>query len=303
MDVLYPFREVYNNYNDSMWWRDRITQRVLRPIHARQYDSEFQVMKEGWNTLIILDGCREDLFREVVDISEFDSYEIRTSAGSATNEWVERNFDGQALTDTVYVTGNPVVSREVQTAFHAFIEVWRDGFDRELGTVPPDQVTEAAIEAQQEYPDKRLIVHYLQPHYPFIGYPELQYSTFEATGEMAVESANKGASDVWDALGEGLVGYDTVWEAYTENLNVVMKDINKLLESTQGKSVVTADHGNLLGERVSPLGIRLYGHPPYIYHPDLRHVPWAVTGEDSDKSEQQVNPDVEEKLRSLGYVG
>lgn len=259
-------------------------------------------MDEKWNTLIVLDGCREDLFREVVDTSRFDSYETRTSAGSATNEWTKKNFAGQALTDTVYVTGNPVVSRQVQTAFHAFIEVWRDGFDENYGTVPPEPVTKAAIEAREEFPDKRLIVHYMQPHYPFIGYPELRYTTFGGTDEIKVESAKTGASDVWEALGKGLVDKETVGEAYAKNLEIVMKSADGLIEAEGGKSVVTADHGNLLGERVSPLRVRLYGHPPYIHHPALREVPWAVTGESDNIEERQVDADVDDQLHSLGYT-
>jgi len=259
-------------------------------------------MDEEWDTLIVLDGCREDLFREVVDPSKFDSYETRTSAGSVTSEWTSKNFAGQALTDTVYVTGNPVASRHVRTAFHAFIEVWRDGFDKNHGTVPPESVTEAAIEARKKYPDKRLIVHYIQPHYPFIGNPGLRYTTFGGTNEMEVVSSEAGASDVWDALGKGLVGKREVWEAYAENLDIVMESANKLIEVEDCKTVVTSDHGNLLGERVSPFHVRLYRHPPYIHHPDLREVPWAVTGKSDSTEERQVNADIEEQLRSLGYT-
>ena len=284
------------------WWRNRIAQRVIRPVQNRRYNSDFRVIDEEWDTLIVLDGCREDLFREIINTSRFDSYETRMSAGSATDEWTIKNFAGQALTDTVYITGNPVVSRQIQTAFHAFIEVWRDGFDKNQGTVPPEPVTEAAIEARKEYPDKRLIVHYMQPHYPFIGFPELRYTTFGGTDAMEVEPAKTGASDVWEALGKGLVDKETVWEAYGENLNIVMESANELIEAEEGRSVVTADHGNLLGERVSPLRIRLYGHPPYIHHHDLRVVPWAVTGESDDVDERQVDADVEDQLRSLGYT-
>lgn len=302
MNILYPLEEIYKNYSQPMWWRNRVAQRVIRPIQKKANKSDFRVMDEEWDTLIILDGCREDLFREVVDISQFDSYETRISAGSATNEWTKNNFTGQALTDTVYVTGNPVVSRQVQTAFHAFIEVWRDGFDENHGTVPPEAVTRAAMEARKKYPHKRLIVHYLQPHYPFIGYPELRYTTLGGTDEIEIESAKSGASDVWKALGNGLVKREKVWEAYAKNLELVMKSADKLIETEDGKTIVTSDHGNLLGEPVSLLRLRLYGHPPYIHHPDLRKVPWAITGGLGGKEKRQVDADVEDQLRNLGYT-
>jgi hypothetical protein len=302
MDVLYPFREVYQNYNRKSWWKARIAHRLIGRFQERVHESEFRVMDEEWDTLIVLDACREDLFREVVDISQFDSYETRTSAGSATNEWCEKNFVGQALTDTVYVTGNPVVSREVQTAFHAFIEVWRTGFDEEIGTVPPDVVTKAAVEARKNYPNKRLIVHYLQPHYPFIGYPELRYANFGDTEELNVDSVKKEADDVWQAVDEGLVDSGKVWSAYADNLEKVMDDVQKLIGTVEGKTVITSDHGNLLGEKVSPLLISLFGHPPNVYHSNLREVPWAVIKGSKEKNEHQADVDVEKQLESLGYV-
>ena len=119
---------------------------------------------------------------------------------------------------------------------------------------------------------------------------------------MEVESAKTGASDVWEALGKGFVDKETVWEAYGENLRIVMESADELIEAEEGKSVVTADHGNLLDERVSLLRIRLYGHPSYIHHPSLREVPWAVTGESDEVNERQVSANVENQLRSLGYT-
>lgn len=300
MDLLYPFREVAANYQRESWWKNRAAHRIIGPLQEQTHSSNFRVMDEDWDVLIVLDGCRRDLFEEVIDTSRFDEYDTRYSAGSATNEWSAKNFSGQALTDTVYVTGNPVVSREVKTAFHAFIEVWRSGFDQETGTVPPEPVTEAAIEAHEQYPDKRLIVHYLQPHYPFIGYPDLRYATFGNTEEIDAGVSKPGAKDVWEALDLGLVDRDRVWEAYGSNLQQVMDDVDSLLEATDGKRVVTSDHGNLLGERVG--GLRLYGHPPYIYHPAIREVPWAVVGDSMSTDDRRVEADVEEQLESLGYA-
>lgn len=302
MNVPGPIREIQENYDRSTWWKGRFAHRVLGPIQDRIHESSFRVMDEEWDVLVVLDACREDLFREVVDTSGYDAYETRTSAGSATDEWSHKNFSGQALTDTVYVTGNPVVSRSVQTPFHAFVEVWRDGFDEELGTVPPDPVTEAAIDARERYPEKRLIVHYLQPHYPFIGYPDLRFATFGNTEEIETAAANPGADDVWEALDLGLVDRETVWKAYADNLERAMDSIENLVDACDGRVVITSDHGNLLGERVSPLRVPLYGHPPYVHHPALRTVPWAVIDGDTQRSDRAVDTDVEEQLESLGYA-
>lgn len=302
MDILHALRQIVKNRDDMPWWKAQLVFHAIGPLQEWYHDSSFRVMDEDWDVLIVLDGCRDDLFRDGVDISRFDKYETRISAGSATNEWSYKNFSGQALSDTIYTTANPVVSREVQTAFYAFFEVWRDGFDEDLGTVPPEAVTKTAIDTLAEHPEKRLIVHYLQPHYPFINHPELRYASFSGTDEINMTSSQTGADDVWEALDLGLVDENTVWDAYSDNLNQVMSSIDDLLSEIEGRAVITSDHGNLIGERVSPLRIPLYGHPAHIYHDSLRCVPWAVIeGQDSvSKSEPSVN--VEEQLRSLGYT-
>lgn len=261
-------------------------------------------MEQDWDTLVVLDGCRFDLFEEVVDLDRYDEYRTYDSAGSATNEWVRANFAGEAATDTIYITANPVVSREVRTAFHQFIELWKTDFDSSIGTVPPDPVTEAAVELNNQYPDKRLIVHYLQPHYPFISHPELRYATFGQTDELDVGDVNTGAKDVWEAIGLGMVDCETAWEAYAENLRMVLESIEPLLEFP-GRTVVTSDHGNMIGERLWPIPIRLYGHTPHIHHPALRRIPWAVINNQKEESEGEKDVEglsVEEKLESLGYV-
>lgn len=302
MDVFYPLREIYRNYDRRTWWKSRFRTHVLAPVHDRFHDSGFRVVDEEWDVLVVLDACREDLFREIVGVDRFDSYGTRYSAGGATAEWAQKNFAGQAMTDTVYVTGNPVVSRGVRTAFHSFVEVWRDSFNEEIGTVPPEPVTDAALEAAADHPDKRLVVHYLQPHYPFIGYPDLRYATFGQTEEVTVSDVREGASDVWEALELGLVDHDTVWGAYADNLRRVMKSVDDLLEAVEGTVVVTSDHGNLLGERVTPLRIGMYGHPPRIHHPALREVPWAVIKGAKAVGERRTEAEIEEQLESLGYV-
>jgi len=81
----------------------------------------------------------------------------------------------------------------------------------------------------------------------------------------------------------------------------VLDTIEPLLNH-DGRTVVTSDHGNNLGERMPLLPMRLYGHPTGIHHPALREVPWAVIdGESVGDGDRQMTVD-EEQLRSLGYA-
>lgn len=300
--VRYAIDEIRTNYQRRTWWQNRVANRIVGPLQTVSRDNPgIRVLDHEWDTLLVLDACRADLFEEVVDTSAYDEYRRVYSAGSATNEWTKANFSGQALTDCIYVTGNPVVSRHVRTAFHCFLEPWRRGFDSELGTVPPEAVVEEALDAREQFPDKRLIVHFLQPHYPFLNAPEFRYAEFNQTEEVSVDAANSGATDIWEAVGLGYESADDVWDAYGGNLQRVMDTMEPLFDQP-GRTVITSDHGNMLGERMPYIPLPLYGHPPGIHHPALREVPWAVIDGQTASEGRQVSADVESQLRSLGYT-
>lgn len=291
-------------YRQPGWIRGRIGHRIIGPVHRRFYtDRGTAVTNREWDVLVVLDGCREDLFqREFGNGSRFDTYDSIESVGSATDEWVRNTFDADGYPGTIYVTANPVVSREIAAPFFGFVEVWRDEFDGELGTVPAPAVTEAAIDIAERHPDKRLIVHYLQPHYPFVTRPNLQFTNFGGTSDISFSQSNNGAGDVWEALANGLVSEGDVWQGYTENLQYVMKSVDRLIDHIPGRIAITSDHGNLLGERPPLIPIRQYGHPPGVYHRWLRDVPWAVIENGQRAVSTTPNADVERQLRRLGYA-
>ncbi len=305
------YSEVKDNYDDPIWIRDRITQRVVRPIHRIYPNDTISIMDEDWDTLLVLDACRADLFEEVANLDRFDTYQRRTSAGSMTREWTQRNFASGRFGDTVYVASNPYTSTIASDSFHDLYEVWRSGFDDEERTVLPRTVAQAAKEAYDEYPNKRLIVHFMQPHYPFISHPELRYQSWRPDEITDGNHSDERPHDPWQALQMGLTDQESVWNAYADNLDRGLATALDLVNYLDGKTVVTSDHGNMLGERVWPVPIRLYGHPEGIRHPALVDVPWAVIEDDerrkiTDEGVTTVG-DVEEeiienRLRDLGYA-
>ncbi|MFC7213391.1 hypothetical protein ACFQO4_04750 [Saliphagus sp. GCM10025334] len=284
-------QELSNFYSSPAWWWNQTKKSVLFPIHrvATRTGQYTRVVEEDWDILLILDGCREDLFREVADIEQFDEYRAINSGASATKEWVVRQFYKGAFTDTIYLTGNAVVSEYIQAAFYQFEDVWRDAYDDERRLIPPEPLAERARIVRKEYPRKRLIVHFSQPHYPFINYPELQY-----------HSKADGPSNVWHALRRGYVNEQTVWNAYADNLRTVLNVAEALAEDLGGRVVMTSDHGNLFGERIFPFPLREWGHPPGLAHPNLRTVPWAVLSGESTSTID--NRDITEQLEALGYL-
>lgn len=267
------------------------------------------IFDEDWDTLLVLDACRYDMFEEEHSLD--GQLETRCSRGSHTREFLRGNFAGRDLRDTVYVTASPQLYRwqdEIDTALHAVVNVWReDGWNDEHETVLPETVNKFAYDALEQYPDKRLVVHYLQPHYPFID------SGLDAD-KARLRSGNQDEADIWGKLMTGTLSLppETVWGAYRRNLRQVLPHVEELLEEVPGRTVVTSDHGNMVGERSQPIPVREWGHPPGVYTDELVKVPWLVSengarrtvvAEAADTHSDEIDDrTVRDRLEQLGYA-
>ena len=267
---------------------------------------------EDWDTLVVLDACRYDMFEEVNHIEGVLS--TRESKGSATSEWLRANVDGRKLSDTVYVTANPQLERNRENwdvNFRTVINVWLDeGWDDETGTVRAETMTEAALDAVERFPHKRFVVHYMQPHYPFVP----AETDFDKDHLRQIDDDTDGPTgeNVWNQkfTGELDISRDDLWSIYVENLKYALEHVAELLEALSGKTVVTSDHGNYVGERASPIPIREYGHPRGLYDEPVVRVPW-LEHERGDRREIRAGDDeninnieteaIDERLRNLGY--
>jgi hypothetical protein len=293
--------------NPSFFGRE-MNRLYYRRLYRRPYNTDgVDVFGEDWDNLLLLDACRYDLFELRHDLP--GSLEARESRGSHTVEFLEANFSDRRLHDTVYVTASPQFYRwrdRIDASFHDVVNVWDEaGWDDEHGTVLPETMREYARDTHEEYPEKRLIVHFMQPHYPFIDAPEL-------TVNNRLEGDD--GEDIWGELmhGERDVPEEEIWRAYRDNLDRVLPAVRVLLDTLPGRSVVTSDHGNMIGERASPIPIKEWGHPPGVYTESLVTVPWLVyetgerkriTSERPDASEATVEDDtVSERLQQLGYA-
>lgn len=205
------------------------------------------------------------------------------------------------LESTGYVTGNPHSSRvDVDTEqFGILDEVWKYGWDSEIGVVPPQTMTDRVIAVGRKRNLDRLVVHYMQPHIPFLDDPELTRKMSEADSEAF---GNPDTETVWDRLRAGEVEYDTVWEAYRRNLRRVLEEVRLIRENLDAdRLVITADHGNAMGE------LGQYGHGRSERVDSVCRVPWEVTdAKDTGDYEPTVEPErgddsVDERLRALGY--
>ncbi|MFC7043037.1 hypothetical protein [Halonotius sp. GCM10025705] len=219
-------------------------------IFRLRYGKGIQVMDEDWDNLLILDACRYDMFSNQVGLAgKLDS---RISLGSSSEEFLEKNFVGNKFHDTVYVNSNPYLPKLDldEENFHAVINCLSD-YDSKSQTVLPETVADAAIKANQQYPNKRLIIHFMQPHTPFLG----EVGRTMAGGSINEDGQLNDSDGIWSQLrnNETETNISTVWEAYNENLELVLDSVTQLLKNINGKTVITADHGNMVGERLKPI--------------------------------------------------
>ena len=275
-------------------------------------DQGIRVADREWDNLLILDACRYDLF-EAHHRFPGRLRKVR-SLGSQSREFLERNFTRGTHHDTVYISANPFISAIDDGVFHAVIDLFDEHWDDEALTVRPESVVEATLDTHCRYPNKRLISHFMQPHHPFLGERGQQFDAGAVTGRAAgAEKGTDPTPSIWSRLNGGDTTTDlrTIWDAYVENFEIVESHAMELLEKLDGKSVVTSDHGNLFGERMWPIPIRGFGHPPGLRTPALVDVPWhevpfetrRETIAESPQHREAVAADViQRRLEDLGYA-
>jgi hypothetical protein len=268
------------------------------------------VFEEDWDVLLILDACRADLLATVREEYEFlDAPDTRLSVDSTSHRWMEKNFSESyagEMRRTAYVTGNPYSDGVLRGRdFRLLDEVWKYEWDDGLGTIHPRPLTDRAIAVGRDLDPDRLIVHYMQPHYPFVRNREVDDGIpLEFFGDGVTDTARE--KDVWTQFREGELTESEVRELYLDNLRYVLDDVDLLLDNVNADTVVvSADHGNAFGE------FGVYGHPPGMPFRSIREVPWYTTSA-TDTGEYvpgAKRPDaagnegvVDERLRDLGYL-
>lgn len=307
--VLGEFRNV------SAKLTDRIHNRLLRIPFELLYGSGFDIMEEDWDNLIILDACRFDYFSEC---SELDGeVEPRISIASASGEFIEKTYIGNELHDTIYVGGNMYMEEVDEDVFHRIVKTYSNSNLSHEGW-HPESVFDAAVKHTDHYHAKRQIIHFMQPHRPYIGEKADQLRTeLQKSTDMkfrTVDSQGEGTRsdhDLVDAYRRGHISTDDLELLYRENLELVLEYVDRLQQFLDGKTVVTADHGEMLGERTPTYPLGRVGHANYVYCLGLRKVPWHEFPTESRReiiSEPPVADDeadeetVEDNLRALGYL-
>jgi len=299
------------------WIYQCVDSSVIKPLSEAVLNSRYKhptnQLLEDWDNLIILDACRYDTFENVSDLD--GKLDYRISPASATIEWLNTTVKNRTFYHTVYISANPRLTR-YENQFYAVDHVWNWGWDDDLKVTPPAPVADAMMEAQEMHPDKRLVAHFMQPHTPYIGdfaRENIGIGTGDAGGRKRALGDDVN-DDSWhhaiDRFENGAISRETVLKGYRENLSLVLDELCNLLPELSGKTVITADHGDMFGTRGWPYPGRVYDHPPKTPALGLRKVPWfifpgherrEIVSEEPRRNDEFAEEHVTDRLQQLGY--
>ena len=223
--------------------------------------------------LIVLDSARADFFKDVLYMFKplegacKLAYEEAWIDWCNTTTWFNTVFSDGPY-DLVYVSGNPIVYKFAPGKFKRFIHAFKECWVDKLRTVVPLCICKKAI--LHLYP--RMVIHFLQPHYPYLGLrlPE-EVVKIGLDAERALSAAVRAG-----------VSADEIKKAYGAALRWAIAHIVALIERLPHKLiVVTSDHGELFGEEGR------WAHPSMpntdVKHPALHVIPWLAINREEGK--------------------
>ncbi len=258
---------------------------------------------EDWDNLIILDACRFDFFKKVYKEYLDGKLEKRLSKGSCTGEWLVKTFPDTY--NYTYISASPYINSygvplnkctahyknylwNAVEHFTKIIDVWEFGYTKEFDTIHPREINKAYLSNKD---DKKTIIHYMQPHQPYLSYngvfqnskmvkliKDIYLNFIPKTSLKFIKPSlvwpriyklfNKDHKAVSKLVISEEFGIDNLYYYYEDNLRIVLKYVSQLIDELDGITLITADHGEAFGEQ------GIWAHPMETHIPVLTEVPW-----------------------------
>jgi len=287
------------NQLDRFGWRamPKLASESIHKIPSKQGQS---IWNEDWDLLVILDGCREDWMNTVTDEYSFiQSVDSIWSIGGHSREFIENTFingPDQEIQNTAYITANHFADDVSNLDFEIFENVNKKSYEGDYPVAPAHVVTDRAITIGRENNINRVVIHYMQPHKPF-------FHQNNERGDIFMDDWSVDMN-LYHSYFNNKVSKQDIHEGYTDNLRYVLDEVSILLNNFDAQNtVITADHGNAVGERF------LWDHISGVQHPVIRKVPWIETSakdnmiiKPSDYADIELDEDeIEKRLTALGY--
>lgn len=250
-----------------------------------------------WDVLIVLDACRYDLFKEVYPKYLKGKLQKVETPGHQTVLWRARTWTKKI--DSLYFSANPNIRSKrwidkvgdfCSDKFSKVYDLWDYAWDRKLSTVPPWNVNKEIKKEIKPDEKKKIIVHYMQPHGPWIG---------ETMLSVPFLKESEGDDPACWTLIQRFTNEQKkiIPKAHKDNLELVLVFVRDLCEYFKDKKIiVTADHGELLGEGGKYL--HHYNILPENLYRVLIEIPWFEV----DTSEFPEKVGLTKRLEKLGYL-
>lgn len=220
--------------------------------------------------IIIFDSLRYDIGKKF-----FSDAKPAISPGYDTFEWGAKAWSG-SYDDVTYVSSatpinslNTIGSKVFEDLYNGYqpsdhigeiVDVWLNGWDESTGTVPPETTTNYALD---HLSTDKLVVHYFQPHAPYIGATQL---LGHVNNRHAIPGQGEPADKpIWNYIASNKISDERLYQAYVSNFKRAFDAASPLFD-TNKTLLITSDHGEALGE------YNMYGHHR-IPHPKTRLVP------------------------------
>jgi hypothetical protein len=289
----YELSDIHKGIKNPNRTKEEIINIISNLIFNFKAKTSVDIMSEDWDNLIILDACRYDVFFEV--ICDFDgisgSMDYRITKASRSKQFYQKNFDSIEFYDTILITANANVEHISDLFFktvktYGLEDRYSESSARKYMGFWPDIVSEESIRQHKKHPDKKLVIHFMQPHAPFISETAIEaYEKIRDQHDVGVKRADlmfenrpefdnrfkavsKHVGSWYDLRREGYISQELLKNLYAENINLVLKYVRNIINSVDGKTIITSDHGEFLGENGR------FGHPSYMGEIEVRQVPW-----------------------------
>jgi len=294
---------------------------TYRRYHRIPYQRELitEFVESDSFCLIILDACRYDVFDNNIDEYLDGELQLVWGSGRWTGDYAVRTW--QKYYQLTYFASIPVVSDahfnridqdfKPSKHFENLVRCWDSEWDPELGTVPANRVTDCAIQYLLDTDSPQIVVHYAQPHVPYIGDTEILpwEGGSDKNIQERLDDGTQPTIKFYEMIRKGEISNKKLQKAYEDNLRYALSEVVRLVQRINCPVIITSDHGEHLGEKGR-----------YLHKTDsniLRRVPWFIVDDseigvtqiedkyrscqDTLDKKQYSPPDIEDRLAHLGY--
>lgn len=236
--------------------------------------------RDGPRWLLWCDGFRADTFEQLYEDYLTGNYQSVHNGGYGyTGDWTEQMLDGDypelGFFSPVPLWGFEAADYDERDHFGfvpdpgeyddsdiqdrlaalGYVDA-PEGVDDTTGRQPPEAINSVVREHMDSI--RGGVVRYVHPHPPLLGLEDLT----SGTGKI---------DRVEDAIESGDVSHQDLRNAYRRTAEVALRGVQDLVPDLDGEIVVTADHGECLGDCSGP---QIFHARAHDNHSHLCTVPW-----------------------------